>query len=139
MGALEQPKARYPTRGINMIALTMLPNTGAAGLTRGSQVSGPHRALVCSALACLIVSGLRAIPAAAQIISVPTDTRTYSLTDLGTLGGASSAALGINGSGQVVGFATTGAGAQHAFLARYGVMQDLGTICGTYIQADGVN
>jgi len=53
-----------------------------------------------------------------------------SMTDLGTLGGPESAALGINASGQVVGFAYTASFQEYAFLYSGGVMTDLGTIGG---------
>jgi probable HAF family extracellular repeat protein len=50
----------------------------------------------------------------------------YSVTDLGTLGGISSHAYGINNSGQVVGNALTAGGDVHAFLyTGNGPMQDL--------------
>ncbi len=53
------------------------------------------------------------------------------MQDLGTLGGLSSCAYGINDSGQVVGYATNAAGYSHAFLfTGSGPMQDLGTLGG---------
>ena len=63
----------------------------------------------------------------------------YALIDLGTLGGASSRAQDLNNSNQVVGYATTAAGQEHAFLfsdangnsvADPGEMIDLGTLPG---------
>ena len=63
----------------------------------------------------------------------------YRLTDLGTLGGVESCAIGINAAGQVVGASTTASGATHAFLYADGVMKDLGTLGGNISQAYGVN
>ena len=54
----------------------------------------------------------------------------YTLVDLGTLGGASSEALGVNNLGDVVGSAATADGQSHAFLYRNGRMVDLGTLVG---------
>ena len=52
----------------------------------------------------------------------------YTIVDLGTLGGATSVALGINNLGQVVGGADLATGFRHAFLWDDGVMTDLGTL-----------
>jgi probable HAF family extracellular repeat protein len=54
------------------------------------------------------------------------------VTDLGTLGGDYSEALGINDNGQIVGDSTitSGDSISHAFLYENGVMQDLGTFGG---------
>jgi probable HAF family extracellular repeat protein len=57
-------------------------------------------------------------------------TTAYSITDLGTLGGDSSEAFGLNNLGDVVGAGTTAAGATHAFLYRNGETFDLGTLPG---------
>jgi probable HAF family extracellular repeat protein len=63
-----------------------------------------------------------------------------SIIDLGTLGGSSSGANGINDSGQVVGWAyPAGNGAEHAFLYSGGAMSDLGTLGGTISGASGIN
>ena len=56
---------------------------------------------------------------------------TYTITDLGTLGGATSIANGINANGDIVGSADTSDGHTHAFLLlNGGTMQDLGTLSG---------
>lgn len=57
----------------------------------------------------------------------------YSVIDLGTLGGAYSNAAAVNESGQVVGNSHTTGGTQdnqHAFLWQNGTMTDLGTLAG---------
>ena len=70
----------------------------------------------------------------------------YVVTDLGTLGGTSSSAYGINNSGQVVGGATTSSSdtyyPYHAFLWQNGSgMQDLGALGGSFSSscAYGIN
>jgi probable HAF family extracellular repeat protein len=50
--------------------------------------------------------------------------------DLGTLGGRTSGATGINAAGQVVGWSETVGGRIHAFLYSGGKMTDLGTLSG---------
>jgi probable HAF family extracellular repeat protein len=71
---------------------------------------------------------------------------TYTYTDLGTLGGSDSEALGINSSGQVVGDAlTTNNAANDAFLWTPGTkknnatMTDLGTLGSSQSQGVGIN
>jgi probable HAF family extracellular repeat protein len=66
--------------------------------------------------------------------------------DLGTLGGTSSAALGVNNRHQVVGTSqttipdpTSGSTESHAFLWQNGVMRDLGTLGGPFALATDVN
>ncbi len=67
---------------------------------------------------------------------------TYNVIDLGTLGGASSQAKAINGSGQIAGSATTaGDSAYYAALWTNSgsAAIDLGTLGGTSSQANGIN
>lgn len=77
------------------------------------------RILVCAVAAWILVPGGsgRATPP-------------YKIVDLGTLGGSTSTARGINASGQVVGFAETADGQQHAFVYSEGKLSDLGTLEG---------
>jgi probable HAF family extracellular repeat protein len=64
---------------------------------------------------------------------------TFTVVDLGTLGGIGSLASGINPRGQVVGFTTTPEEFSHAFLWEKGVTTDLGTIGGDFSVAYGIN
>jgi probable HAF family extracellular repeat protein len=61
------------------------------------------------------------------------------MTALGTLGGMSSEAVGINDSGQIVGHSHTASGQMHAFLYSGGVMKDLGTLGGASSRALAIN
>jgi probable HAF family extracellular repeat protein len=63
----------------------------------------------------------------------------YAITDLGTLGGASSLARGLNTAGEVVGQAQTLSGAAHGFLYNDGALTDLGTLGGTNSDARAIN
>lgn len=64
----------------------------------------------------------------------------YTITDLGTLGGLSSAAFGINNLGQVVGGADLPDGKRHAFRWENGTMTDLGVLPGDqYSEASDIN
>jgi probable HAF family extracellular repeat protein len=72
--------------------------------------------------------------------AAPGATPTYTITDLGTLGGASADARAINDAGQVVGASATASGDTHAFLwTATGGMKDLGTLGGTFSSAIGIN
>jgi probable HAF family extracellular repeat protein len=65
---------------------------------------------------------------------------TYSVTSLGAFDGLSgSEAYGINNAGQVVGWAGTASGEQHAFLYSAGVMTDLGSLGGGFSIAHDIN
>ena len=62
--------------------------------------------------------------------------QTYTVTDIGTLGGKHSVALSINKHGEVVGYSATSAGEIHAFLyLRDGTLVDINTLGGTYSSA----
>jgi len=61
-------------------------------------------------------------------------------TDLGTLGGRSASATGINNSGQIVGSSLNASGQNHAFVWQNGAMHDLGTLPGgTFSSAAAIN
>ncbi len=64
---------------------------------------------------------------------------TYTVIDLGTLGGTSSGATDINNRGDVVGWAATSSGAVHAFVYRDGKMIDIGTLGGRSSKATGIS
>jgi probable HAF family extracellular repeat protein len=87
------------------------------------------RAVGAGALALLMALGNGARPAAAE---------TYTIIDLGTLGGAQSQAMGINAAGQVVGKADL-VGARDAFLYDGAHMRDLGSLGYGLSTARGVN
>ncbi|NLU79666.1 HAF repeat-containing protein [Micromonospora sp. HNM0581] len=73
----------------------------------------------------LVVSALIVLPATAASAALA-----YRAVDLGTLGGAASAATATNDRGTVVGWSMTADGARHAFLWRHGTMTDLGVLPG---------
>jgi len=83
--------------------------------------------VVCLILSSLIVS---------QAVSADSS---YSIIDLGTLGGAYSYANAINENGQIVGYSETDSGYVHAFLWENGVMTDLGTLGGCCSSARVIN
>ena len=88
-----------------------------------------HKELIVPALLLLMALLASSSPAAAQ---------TYQLTDLGTLGGATSVARAINDANQVVGYSEVAAGATHPFLWNAGALVDLGSL-GTNGYAYGIN
>ncbi len=64
----------------------------------------------------------------------------YTITNLGSLGGTVSVPVNLNNHGEVVGFSYTADNATaHAFLYRHGRMTDLGTLGGTTSGATGIN
>ena len=85
-----------------------------------------------------------AINASDQIVLTDSVHRSYlwqagTTTDLGSLGGSGTLALGINDAGQVVGVSTKTNGAHHAFLWQSGTMTDLGTLGGASSSAEAIN
>jgi probable HAF family extracellular repeat protein len=80
----------------------------------------------CSRLAlAMVVAGtlLSVVPALAQ-------NESYTVTDLGTLGGSRSSAYGINASGQIVGISTTADGSTRGFIYDNGSLVEVGTFGG---------
>jgi probable HAF family extracellular repeat protein len=91
-----------------------------------------HTVAALALLATLLVS--HPPPAIAQAAPA------YTITDLGTLGGASSHAIGVNGAGQVTGYSSLpGSSAPLAFLWRAGTMTDLGTLGGDHSLPQAIN
>jgi probable HAF family extracellular repeat protein len=64
--------------------------------------------------------------------------QTYTLIELGTLGGSTSTANAINNANQIVGWSVTAEGATHPFLWSAGVLSDLGSL-GSNGFAYGIN
>jgi probable HAF family extracellular repeat protein len=81
------------------------------------------------------------LPSSTRLCLEPLEDRcllSYSIIDLGTLGGAVSTATDINASAQVVGYSATADGTR-AFLWQNGVMINLGTLGGTFSEARAIN
>jgi probable HAF family extracellular repeat protein len=74
-------------------------------------------------------------------VSIPVlcSAQSYTVTDLGTLGGSESIATAINASGEITGGATNASGSYHAFLYKNGSMTDLGTLGGPSSQGQSIN
>jgi len=66
-------------------------------------------------------------------------TTPYTVTELGTLGGSASVALGLNDSNQVVGWSNAANGEAHAYRWSEGSMLDLGTLGGATSVAWAIN
>lgn len=82
---------------------------------------------------------MRAIIFLTAFTSVVSAGTIYSVTDLGSLGGSAAVGFKINNSGTVAGWAQTGAGDQHAFVAGGGGIQDLSPLFGSDTFAGGIN
>lgn len=80
--------------------------------------------LLLLALACLV--SVPAAPSAAQAHALAQTTPQFIMTDLGTLGGAISAATGLNNRGDVIGSSRTASDEDRIFVWQDGVMTDLG-------------
>src|ERR1700679_1671354 len=89
----------------------------------------------------ILISIAVSITAGSLLAALSTaQTPRYTVTDLGTLGGTSSDAYGINYAGRVAGAASLPNGNTHAFLAGPGdIMYDLGTLGGPNSEASGPN
>jgi len=77
--------------------------------------------------------------AAALATLAMAQTPRYTVIDLGTLGGTSSIAFGLNGVGRAAGAANLANGNQHAFLAGIAGNTDLGTLGGPNSNEGGLN
>jgi len=101
----------------------------------GRKALGTGARLALAVFAALTLAGLPQGPAVRAVVAAGTQT----ITDLGTLGGASSVAYGINASGSVVGRSATRAGYPHAFLWQGGTMTDLAPLSVLTSTATAIN
>lgn len=101
----------------------------------GRKALGTGARLALAAFAALTLAGLPHGPAVRAVVAAGGQT----ITDLGTLGGASSVAYGINASGSVVGRSDTRAGYPHAFLWQGGTMTDLAPLSVLTSTATAIN
>jgi probable HAF family extracellular repeat protein len=107
-----------------------------AGMRRGEDEVPPKRSVVTR-----VGAGARGVwVGLAFFAALCAQAQTYLITDLGTLGGSFSMALGINARGQIVGNSfTAGDQALHGFIFSNGKMQDLGTLGGTSSYVDAID
>ena len=88
----------------------------------------------------LFLAGLMAVGISWPLAAQPQ----YTIHDLGTLGGSSSQAAGINNSGQVTGSSVTAGGQSHAFRTAASsainpLSDDLGTLGGAFSFGRAIN
>ena len=135
-----EASSRCSTRALSGYRSRAPPASGRAGENRRRvkiMVIGPGLAVSTAALACALLGVGSAEAPMAQAVHAPS---TRAAIDLGTLGGASSAAVAVNDRGVVVGTSETASGAEHAFAwSRSGGMRDLGTLGGRTSRAVAVN
>lgn len=112
-------------------------------ITRSSGSSAALVALLAAALVACSEDGSSPTGAdapAASASPAATAAATYSVKDLGTLGGTDAGANAINDQGGVVGWSLLASGGRaHAFLWRAGRMQDLGALAGGRSEAFAIN
>src|SRR5258708_23451513 len=101
----------------------------------------PMHARYCLTPRSVLVRALAAVPVCLALAApFAAQAQTYTITDLGTLGGSFSIALGVNSHGQVIGNSfTTGDQDLHAFIYSDGRMRDLGTLGGSSSSADAID
>src|SRR5438270_23290 len=102
--------------------------------------------LALSALALLGPGSSRPATAQARSLAVlsllapPAVVTSYTVTDLGALGGTNSIAYGLSDAGEVCGVSdVAGDSSQHGFTWVNGKMQDLGTLTGNFSFANNSN
>jgi probable HAF family extracellular repeat protein len=122
--------------GTNYLAPVPEPASGALVVVGLLAVGGwarrrRHFAKSAAAAAVTMLPLLGTTPAIAAV--------QFSVTNLGTLGGATSTGFALNASGQVAGSSYLPNTASHAFVWSNGVMQDLGTLGGAFSNAYGIN
>jgi probable HAF family extracellular repeat protein len=96
-------------------------------------------ASTCIALGTVACTTDQTTQPSSEAIPVFASAATYTVRDLGTLGGTSSRANDINNPGVVVGSSLTAAGNTRAFRWESGVMTNLGTLGGNNSGAEAIN
>ena len=119
---------------INNVFTSQVPEPASGALAAfGIAAVGlrARRRRIAAAAAAALMPLLAAAPAQAVV--------QFTVTNLGTLGGASSEGFAINASGQVAGRAYLPSGFAHATRWTNAVAEDLGTLGGQYSNAYGIN